>query len=79
MKVSSLSFAPSGKYMLPFSSWEELLGTEKADPTDRRLCAEMCGGRNCLGRDFGVETNAASFVTLIFISLNSSGGWSIYN
>ena len=49
--------------MLTCSSCEELLGTEVADPTDKRWCAEMRGGRNCLGKDFGVEANAASFVT----------------
>ena len=31
-----LSHSRSGKYMLPCSSCEELLGTEKADPTDKR-------------------------------------------
>ena len=58
-----LSRSPSGKYMLTCSSCEELLGTEKADATDKRQCAEMGGGRNCLGKDFGVEANAGSFVT----------------
>ena len=58
-----LSRLPSDKYMLTCSSCEELLGTEKADPTDRRKCAEMRGRHNCVTKDFGAETNAASFVT----------------
>ena len=58
-----LSRSSSGKYMLTCFSCQELLGTEKADPTDKRWCVEMRGGRNYLGKDFGVEANAASFIT----------------
>ena len=58
-----LSCSPSGKYMLTCSSYEELLGTEKGDTTDRRKCAEIRGRRNCVTKDFGAETNAASFYT----------------